>query len=137
MVLPQTCRRVLGSFVAIVLLLPLSGCLVVSLQPFYDTQTPELSETLLCTWDMKDEKDEKNDTASLTIARGAWNAYDFTYVEGTETTRFAAHITRLGTRLVLDLTTAAGVETPVGMVQVHWPFLFDHQGDRLTVRALN
>lgn len=137
MVLRQTCRRVLGNLVAISLFLPLSGCLVVSLQPFYDTQTPELSEAWLGTWDMKDEKNEKDETASLTIARGAWNAYEFTYVEGSESTRFAAHITRLGTRLVLDLTTAAGIETPVGMVQVHWPFLFEQQGDRLTVRALN
>ena len=131
MTLQRTCRRVLGNLAAIVLLLPLSGCLVVSLQPFYDSQTTEFSAGLLGTWDQKDEK------ASLTIARGAWNAYDFTYVEGAESTRFTAHLTRIGTRLVLDLKTATGVETPTGMVQVHWPFLIDQQGDTLAVQALN
>jgi hypothetical protein len=131
MTLRQNCRRAIGSLAAIMLLLPLSGCLVVSLQPFYDAKTTEFSETLLGMWDQKDEK------ASLTITRGAWNAYDVTYVEGAESTGFTAHLTRIGSRLVLDLTTATGIEEPPVMVQAHWPFHIDQQGDTLAARSLN
>jgi hypothetical protein len=131
MVLQQTGRRVLGNLAAMTLLLPLSGCLVVSLQPFYDSRTTEFSAGLLGTWDQNDEK------ASLTIARGAWDAYDLTFVEGAKSTRFTAHLTRLADHLVLDLTTATGIEEPPVMVQAHWPFLIDQQGDALTVRVLD
>lgn len=124
-------RRVLTHAAAVLLMVPLPGCLVISLQPIYEPGSVESSETLAGTWDRVD------DGATMVVARGSWNAYDVTYRDGDDSTRLAGHLTRIGGRLLLDLTPASGVEEPPGMIKTHWPFLIDERGDTLAIQALD
>ncbi len=123
-------RRVLP-VLPVLLLLPLPGCLVVSLQPIYDEQHVVFEEGLIGTWK------EADGNATLVVARGAWNAYELAYTEGTDTTRVSGFLTRVGHSVLLDVTTAAGVEEPPVTVQAHWVFLADLRGDTLTLRAMD
>ena len=131
MTLPPRVRRAVRCLAAACLFVPLSGCLVVSLQPIYDDTSVEFTETILGTWEQQD------DTGSLTVERGAWNAYDLAFRDSDETTRFTGHLTRIAGKLVLDATVATGVEKTPGTVQTHWPFLVDLKGDTLVLRALD
>jgi hypothetical protein len=128
---PHVLRRLALSLPVFLLLGPLAGCLVVSLQPLYDEKTVEFDETLPGVWADTDGE------STLTIERGAWNAYDLTYQEGKTVTKLLGHLTRVGGQMVLDATVASGIEKPMVTVQAHWPFRLDHRGDTFSVRALD
>lgn len=131
MPMPVFVRRVLPRLLCALSLVPLSGCLVVSLHPVYDKGSVTFRETLVGVWKSTD------DDEALTIERGAWNAYDVTFQEGSETTHVTGHLTQIGPALVLDVTTATGVEEPMVTVQAHWAFLVEQQADTLRLRALD
>lgn len=131
MTLPLPVRRFARACAAAVLLVPLSGCLVVTLSPVYDTGSVVFDEALLGTWEQAEDRD------TLIVGRGAWNAYDLSYQDGADITRFTAYLTRIEGRTVLDVTLEAGVEARPGTVRVHWPMLIDRQGDALSVRLLD
>jgi hypothetical protein len=130
MAIPAVLRFSVWRVLPVFLLVPLSGCLVVSLQPVYDEQHVVYEEGLIGTWK------EADGDATLVVTRGAWNAYELAYTEGTDTTRVSGFLTRVGQSLLLDVTTAAGVEEPPVTVQAHWAFLADLRGDALTLRAM-
>lgn len=131
MILPLPARRLLRSFATALLFAPLSGCLVVSLQPVYDAGTVEFDEALLGTWEQAEDRD------ALTIGRGSWNAYDLTYQDGADITRFTGYLTRIEGRTLLDVTLAAGTEASPGTVRVHWPLLAELRDDVLSIRMLD
>jgi hypothetical protein len=131
MTVPPFIRRVLPCLLCALSFVPLSGCLVVSLHPVYDKGSVTFREPLVGVW--KSAEDDE----VLTIERGAWNAYDVTFQEGPETKHVTGHLTQIGPALVLDVTTATGVEEPMVTVQAHWAFLVEQQADRLSLRALD
>jgi hypothetical protein len=122
--------RVLRPLVPL-LLLPLAGCLVVTLHPVYDKATVEFDEALVGTWVNSEEGH------ALTIAHGAWKAYDVSSDDDGDVMRFTGHLTTIASRPVLDLTREAGQDSPPGTVRVHLPFLVERQGDTLVLRPLN
>jgi hypothetical protein len=124
-------RRLARVLLGVLVLAPLCGCMVVTLQPLYDEKSVEFDAALPGVWLDADGE------ATLTIERGAWNAYDLTYQEGSDTTRLLGHLTRVGGQVVLDTTVASGIEKPMVTVQAHWPFLLNRQGDTLSVRSLD
>jgi hypothetical protein len=124
-------RSVVWRALPVLLLVPLCGCLVVSLQPVYDDQHVVFEEGLLGTWKDADGK------ATLVVTRGAWNTYELTYSEGPDPMRVSGHLTRVGQSLLLDVTTATGVDEPPVTIQAHWIFLADLRGDSLTLRLMD
>jgi hypothetical protein len=131
MAIPAVLRFVVWRALPVVLLVPLSGCLVVSLQPVYDEQHVVYEEGLIGTWK------EADGNATLVATRGAWNAYELAYTDGLDTTRVSGFLTRIGQSVLLDVTTAAGVEEPPVTVQAHWVFLVELRGDTLTLRGMD
>jgi hypothetical protein len=130
MAIPAVLRPLLWRFLPALLLVPLSGCLVVSLQPIYDQQHVVFDEALVGNWKATDG------SATLVVTRGAWNAYELAYAEGSNTTRVSGFLTRIGQTVLLDVTTATGVDEPPVTVQAHWVFLADVRGDSLTLRTM-
>jgi hypothetical protein len=131
MTVPPILRRVLPCLLCALSFMPLSGCLVVSLHPVYDKSSVTFREPLVGSWKSAEDEDV------LTIERGAWNAYDVTFRDGDEITRVTGHLTQIGPALVLDVTTATGVEEPMVTVQAHWAFLVEQDADTLRLRALD
>jgi len=125
-------RRVLGWVCSLLCLLPLSGCLVVSLQPLVEKDAVEVVPGFVGTWVPVDEADGR-----LVVEEGAWNAYELALTEGKDTMRFTGRFTRLGKALVLDLTTPTGVENPVATVQVHLVARVDLKDEALTLTMLD
>lgn len=109
----------------------LSGCLVVSLQPVVERDGVEAVPAIVGTWQQSD------DDSTLVFEAGSWNAYELSMVDGQDTTRMTGRFTRLGGALVLDLTTATGVEEPPVSVQAHLIVLTELQGDTLRLRPLD
>ncbi len=129
MTIPVPSLRLLRPLAALCLL-PLAGCLVVTLHPVYDTASVEFDEALIGTWENPEEGH------ALTIAHGAWKAYDIAFDDDGEVTRLTGHLTTIGAHRVLDLTRETGQDTPPGTTRVHLPFLLDRQGDTLVWRPL-
>ena len=90
-----------------------SGCLVVSLQPAYDTDSVVFDEALLGQWENRD------DGSKATVERGEWRSYKVTYVDRSSTRSFQGNMTKIGTVTYLDLTEMRGADPGPYLVPVH------------------
>jgi len=131
MTLSAWVRRIVTAVLAVLWAIPLSGCLVVSLQPLVERDGVEPIPGIVGVWEPVD------DDTTLVFRDGSWNAYELSMVDGDDTMRMTGRFTRLGGALVLDLTTATGVEEPPVTVQAHLILLAEVRGDTLTLRPLN
>jgi hypothetical protein len=108
-----------------------SGCLVVSLQPFYDQASIEFDERLLGTW-LNEE-----DGVTVALTRGPWNSYKLVYREGTRESAFTAYHTRIAGASFLDLVGESGVETSPVLVPAHSVFRIEAADKTLRVSGLS
>jgi hypothetical protein len=107
------------------------GCLVVSLQPFYEQGTIQFEERLLGTWL------NAEDGVTVNVSRGPWNSYKVVYQEGTRDSVFTAYHTRIGGASFLDLCAETGVETSPVLVPAHSLFRIEVADKSLKVSGLS
>ncbi len=108
-----------------------AGCLVVSLQPFYEQRTIEPDDRLLGAWL------NAEDGVTVIVERGAWSSYRLTYKEGTRASVFTAYHTRIAGASFIDLCSETGIETSPVMVPAHSVFRIDLADKTLKVWGLN
>ncbi len=108
-----------------------SGCLVVSLQPFYDQGTIEFDDRLIGTWL------NAEDGVTVTLERGSWNSYRLVYKEGTRESVFTAYHTKIAGVSLIDLCTETGIETTPVMVPAHSAFRIELADQSLKVSGLS
>ena len=123
-------RRVLLAVLVVASLLS-SGCLVVSLQPFYDGGSIEFDETLVGTWENPDEKNV------IRVDRGEWKSYKVTYPARSGPVVFTGYLTRVGDGRVLDLTLGRSTDPATLLIPAHLAVRLQLLGDALTMTGLD
>ena len=123
--------RVLRAALCTMMALASSGCLVLSLQPAYDSDSVVFDEALLGVWANGD------DETRATIERGEWRSYKVTYTD-----RFATHVlqgnlTRIGDASYLDLTEVRGTDLGPFLVPVHTIVRVELHDDTLSASLLD
>ena len=108
-----------------------SGCLVLALQPAYDSESVVFDEALLGQWENPD------DGAKAAIERGEWRSYKVTYTDRFSTRTFQSNLTKIGATTFLDLTEMRGVDPGPYLVPVHGVFRITVSGDTLTASPLD
>ena len=108
-----------------------SGCLVLALQPAYDSESVVFDEALIGRWENAD------DGAKAAIERGEWRSYKVTYTDRFSTRTFQSNLTKISTATVLDLTEMRGVDPGPYLVPVHGVFRIRVSGDTLTASPLD
>jgi hypothetical protein len=108
-----------------------SGCLVLSLQPVYDTASVVFDEALIGTWT------NTEDDTSATIERGEWRSYKVAYTDRFSTRTFHGNLTRIGAAAWLDLTEVRGRDDGPFLLPVHGLFRVSVAGDVLSVAPLD
>ena len=108
-----------------------SGCLVLALQPAYDTASVVYDEALAGDWT------NAEDETSATIERGAWRSYTVSYTDRFATRNFHGNLTKIGESTFLDLTEVRGVEAGPYLLPVHGVFRIMVAGDVLSVVPLD
>jgi hypothetical protein len=107
------------------------GCLVSSLQPFYDGATIEFDAGLLGTWDGGDEG------GTLVVERGEWRSYDVSWRQRGEAQRFTAHVTHIGGKAYANVTPALGLERGELMLPAHALCRVERSGDTLALAGFD
>jgi hypothetical protein len=108
-----------------------SGCLVLSLQPAYDTKSVAYDEALIGQWENAD------DQTSATIEQAQWRSYKITYTDRFTTRTFQGNLTKVGTGRYLDLTEVRGTDFGPYLVPVHGLFRVTLDGDTLAAADLD
>ena len=108
-----------------------SGCLVLSLQPAYDDQSLIFDEALVGHWE------NAEDQTAVTFERAEWRSYKVTYSDRFATWAFHANLTKVGTRLLLDLSEPTGTDPGPSLIPVHALYRVAVDGDTLTASALD
>jgi hypothetical protein len=107
------------------------GCLVVSLQPFYEHGTIQFEERLLGVWL------NAEDGVTVSVGRGPWNSYRVIYQEGPRASVFTAYHTRIAGVSFLDLCAETGVEASPVLVPAHSLFRIELADKSVKVSGLN
>jgi hypothetical protein len=128
-ILTRVRARALAGIVLIAVLS--AGCLVVSLHPAYDDGTIEYDQGLLGTWKSED------DDAMVDVQPAEWRSYRITMRDGRSTTIVTGHLTRVGTRLLLDLMPQAGVDLTALTLPIHTFLEVTREGDTVSVAAVD
>jgi hypothetical protein len=81
-----------------------SGCLVVSLQPAYDSESVAFDEALLGHWENRD------DGTKASIERAEWRSYKVVYTDKFATRSFQGNVTKIAGATYLDLTEMRGAD---------------------------
>jgi len=108
-----------------------SGCLILALQPAYDSESVVFDEALLGQWENAD------DGSKATIERGEWRSYKITYTDRFATRTFQSNLTKIDTAAFLDLTEMRGVDPGPFLVPVHGVFRITVSADTLTASLLD
>jgi hypothetical protein len=108
-----------------------SGCLVLALQPAYDTASVVYDEALIGEWA------NAEDETSATIERGVWRSYKVSYTDRFATRNFHGNLTKIGASTFLDLTEVRGVDAGPYLLPVHGVFRVTIVGDVLSVIPLD
>ncbi len=124
-------RRVRGVAIALAAALASSGCLVVSLQPAYDTASVVFDEGLVGRWE------NAADQTSAVIEAAQWRAYKIAYTDRFTTLTFHANLTKAGASTFLDLTQVRGAYEGPYLVPVHGVVRIAVAGETLTVTPLD
>jgi hypothetical protein len=107
-----------------------TGCLVLALQPAYDTESVVFEEALIGEWENTD------DGAKATIARGEWRSYRVTYTDRFASRAFQGNLTRIGAATYLDLTEMRGADPGPYLVPVHGLLRITLANDGITAAML-
>jgi hypothetical protein len=108
-----------------------SGCLVLSLHPFFEEDAIVFEEQLIGTWESIEN------AATLHIERAEWRSYRIRYEQGAETTELAGYLTRIGSERFLDLAPEHGEAHTEFLIPAHGLFRIEVDGDALRVAPLN
>jgi hypothetical protein len=108
-----------------------SSCLVVSLQPVYEPETIAFDPALLGTWVSAD------DDLTVTFERGEWHSYHLTIEQRDDQYRVSARMTRIGSRLYLDVTPLDGTDLPALTLPVHTCLHVELTGEGLSLAEMN
>jgi len=110
-----------------------SGCLVLSLQPVYDSSAIESEESLVGIWENPD------DHSSFVVDQGEWKSYRITYsaAAGAAPLALVGYLTKIGDELYLDVTPPRGVEVDWLLVPAHAACKLQLSSDRLAVTGLD
>jgi hypothetical protein len=87
-----------------------AGCLVSSLQPIYVDEAIVFDESLLGRWENRESE------ISVQVTRAQWRSYQVAYTDRFGTTRFTAHLARIGPARFLNLRPEDGLERPAFLV---------------------
>ncbi|HEX6973536.1 MAG TPA: hypothetical protein VF147_04005 [Vicinamibacterales bacterium] len=90
-----------------------AGCLVVSVNPAYDSESIGFEPALIGTWQ------DTDDNASMTIEAGEWKSYRVHYVHPIETGDLTGYLTSIDDTRYLDLMPARGEDRGSFVVPVH------------------
>ena len=112
------------------LCLPAAGCLVLSLDRYYDELSIVFDERLLGSW----QSDE--DDVTVTVERSDWRSYRVTYAQTIEKGTLTAYLFRAGDRMYVDLTPARGQDPGSFVLVAHAVLRVDIAGDELRVAPL-
>jgi hypothetical protein len=108
-----------------------SGCLVLSLNPAYDSDSMGWDPRLLGSWN------DADDNASMEIARAEWKSYRVHYVHPIETGDLTGYLTSVGDERYLDLMPARGEDRGSLTVPVHAVLRVRLDDDRLELTPLS
>lgn len=114
-------------------MLCLSGCVVVSVNPFYDEQALTFDERLLGTWL------DADDDLRVSVERSDWRSYRLDYAYPTQKGQLTGYLFKIGDALYLDLMPLRGEDSGPFLVPVHavvrvqpgtttltlWPLAYD------------
>ena len=107
-----------------------AGCLVLSLDRYYDDLSIVFDERLLGTW----QSDE--DDVTITVERSDWRSYRVTYEQTVEKGTLTGYLFRAGDRTFMDLTPARGQDLGSFVVVAHAVLRVDVTGDELRAAPL-
>jgi hypothetical protein len=107
------------------------GCLVVSLQPFYDDSSIEFDEALIGDWEQSGE------AGAIRVDRAEWKSYKVTYPARSGPVVLTGYLTRIGEGRVLDLTPARPMDPAALFTPAHVAVRVQLLGDTLTVTGLD
>ena len=107
------------------------GCLVGSLQPFYDDASIEFDEALLGEWEHVDDK------TLIRVDRGDWKAYKVIYPARSGPVVLTGFLSRIGEGRVLDLTPGRPLESTSLFIPAHVAVRLQLLGDTLMVTGLD
>jgi hypothetical protein len=89
------------------------GCFVSTLQPVYVDETIVFDESLLGRW-------ENHETEiSVQVTRAQWRSYHLAYTDRFGTTRFTAHLARVGAARFLNLRPEDGLERQAFLISTN------------------
>ena len=123
--------RVLRAALCAMMAMVSSGCLVLSLQPAYDSDSVVFDEALLGAWANTD------DETQATIERGEWRSYKVTYSDRFATHALQGNLTHIGDASYLDLSEVRGTDGGPFLVPVHTIVRIALRGDSLTASLLD
>jgi hypothetical protein len=108
-----------------------SGCMVVSLQPFYEPNSILFDAALIGTWRSEDDK------ATITVKRGEWKSYDIVYADETFNEALTGYLTAVANRRIIDVTPQRGRDQGPFLIPVHSVFQIEIDADTLKLSGLN
>jgi hypothetical protein len=108
-----------------------SGCLVLSLHPFFDEDAIVFEEGLIGTWE------DVENAATVQIERGEWRSYRIRYERGAESAELAGYVTQIGSERFLDLAPEHGEAHTEFLIPAHGLFRIELDGDVLRASSLN
>jgi hypothetical protein len=123
-------RFALGA-ACLLVVLAAPGCLVLTLNPAYDSDSMGWDPRLLGHWA------DPDDNASMEIGRAEWKSYRIHYVHPIETGDVTGYLTSLGDERYLDLMPARGGDRGSFLVPVHAVLRLRIDGDRLELTPLS
>ncbi|HEY3383041.1 MAG TPA: hypothetical protein VGK32_14810 [Vicinamibacterales bacterium] len=107
------------------------GCLVSSLQPFYDDASIEFDDALLGSWENPDDK------SIVRVDRGEWKSYKVTYPARSGPVVMTGVLSRLGESRVFDLSPGRPTDPAALFIPAHLAVRLQVLGDTVTVTGFD
>ena len=107
------------------------GCLVLSVNPAYDTDSIGVDPNLLGKWHNAD------DNVTVDIQRGEWRSYKIRYEHPIETGDLTGYLTSIGNERYIDVMPARGEDRGSFLIPVHAILHVRLLGDKLEVTPLS
>ncbi len=108
-----------------------SGCLVLSLQPVYDSDSVDFDDALLGVWANTDDRTQ------ATIERGEWRSYRVSYKDQFATHQLQGNLTTIGSATFLDLTEPRGLDAGPFLIPAHAIVRLARNGDTLSASLID
>jgi hypothetical protein len=107
------------------------ACLVLNVNPIYDSETILWDPALVGTWR------DADDNVAVTIEADEWKSYRIHYVHPIETGHLTGYLTLLGDDSYLDVMPARGQDRGSFLVPIHVLLRVRLEGDELEVTPLS